>query len=449
MQDYSQDNCYGLGLGLGLPSTFSSRQSSSVKDAHQYNIPCNMLFPFNTQSRHTSEATVKLDNLVSYWSPFSEDGQDCELEQQEEIEDEDEDDEQELSVQEPISTALEWAWLLPMLGRSALFLVWRETPLTIPSHADTTTKQEATADVKSVASSSSSPAHAPAMLHMPSIESINSSVGFYSSDDEYLPSVATSSYQSDMARSQSLLSSFSIASFSTAASSIASTSSSVLDRKRPLPSRAASSTANTAQVIKLRTRTYQRAVQGEVRAPSSLTRRDTKMSVVSQAASVHCSSPTLDELEDMVFEPMQQLPSPSMSFAQLESTHCFCDNEIGVNSIQLANEYDPCAALFEIWNAAETAERQRKLQKKKPVKSSRLTGADSSAKRVQRWVHKLKSNASKQENLNAGVEEELRPEELLEPQEARKSIKGIEQVLQSASVKAGPKQAAPIWDFLG
>lgn len=314
------------------------------------------------------------------------------------------------------------------------------------------------------------------MTHMPSLESMASSITLADSDEGYNASIATSSYQSDMARSHSLLSSFSMASFSTNASSVASTSQSVLDRKRPLPSRAASSTAAETQVIKLRSRKYQRPVQGDVRSQSGLIRRDTQMSVVSQKASVHCSSPTADELDCMVFEPMQQLPSPTLYSSELEDSSCTCDSQ-SEGDVEVTQTSDVTRAVFEIWTMAEEAEKQRKLKKKQPTKSNRPTISNVSAMRVQKWVSRvrksasvgnLKTHASKDEGLKA-VEDplawadsysnkspELKEEQILEPRPTViTEVRGIRQVLEQTEAsnvvsKSRPQASVnPIWDFLG
>lgn len=321
------------------------------------------------------------------------------------------------------------------------------------------------------------------MMHMPSLESIASSITLADSEG-YVPSIATSSYQSDMARSHSLLSSFSVASFSTAASSVASTSKSILDRKRPLPSRAVSSNNDKAQVIKLRSRrTYQRPIQGDVGSEFSLIRRDTKMSIVSQKASIHCASPTADELDCMVFEPMQPLPSPTMYSSENQESPCTCgsQSDIGVTS----PSEEARNALFEIWTAAEEMERQRKLKKRQPIKQTRPAPSDSNTQRVHKWVSKvrksaslgnLRARASGDDALNV-VEDPIawaegnnsKPtvvesgrEELMEPRSAREEkVKGIEQVLDQSCVgntmrivQSAPKVrqeviAGHIWDFLG
>lgn len=319
------------------------------------------------------------------------------------------------------------------------------------------------------------------MTHMPSLESMASSITLAESEEGYNPSIATSSYQSDMARSHSLLSSFSVASFSTNASSVASTSKSVLDRKRPLPSRTASSGVADSQVIKLRSRQYQRPVQGDVNCQTGLVRRDTKMSVVSQTASVHCASPTADELDCMVFEPMQQLPSPTLYSSELEeSSACTCDSGSESEPVQAEQTtYDARLALFEIWKFAEEAEKQRKLKKKQPTRPTRPAISDASALRVQNWVSRvrksasvgnLRARASKEDSLK-GVENplawaesqsqaahslEVKAEQVLEPRPVVQGVKGIRQVLEqhprTSPTMARTKQVPsvnPIWDFLG
>lgn len=377
------------------------------------------------------------------------------------------------STEDTVSTALEWAWLVPMLGASIVKLkAFNHCTDVLLAHSDTSlpAKQEV--------SITATTAQAPAMSYMPSIESMASSTTMESSDNDYIPSVATSSYQSDMARSQSLLSSFSVASCSTAASSVASTSKSILDRKRPLPSRTASSTGNATQVIKLRTRRYQQPVQGNVRSQSGLTRRDTTMSVVSQAASIHSSSPSADELDCMTFEPMVQLPSPTMSASHFEAVPCLCNSETEVSSSDSVNEeYGARAALFEIWVEAEVAERQRKLKKKQPTKSTGPSISDAGADRVQKWVSKVRKSASaanlrprtsKNTSLNTIADpvawaegqmckgDAFQPEEVLEPRQALKDIEGIEKVLRSGLAKPALSARASteatsghIWDFLG
>jgi hypothetical protein len=312
---------------------------------------------------------------------------------------------------------------------------------------------------------------APAMAHMPSLASLASSLSLNSDN-------TSSSYQNDMARSHSLISSFSVASFSTAASSVASTSKSVLDRKRPIAARSTSTTDNV-QVIKLRSRTSRRAIQGEVHSHNGLTRRDTKMSVVSQKASIHSASPTMDELQCMMFEPMQQLPSPSLSRNDF-SEACYSAASEETSACE-----ETRAALFEIWTAAEEAERQRKQVKRqnKSIKRTRPEASTSEAvstARVQSWVSRvrksasvasLKPKASKNihqvddpvawaEQSASGTEREEEVVAVLEPREQVREVNSIEQVLsqqrprsasppRSASKK--PEVAIPghIWDFLG
>lgn len=159
----------GLGLGLGLPSTFkrNTRSISAATVTQQQGINDDFLFPLAPHSRKFSAETIQISNdLVSYWSPMTDDGgewNDSENEQDEEEADfhqEADSPESEtictpdsrqpaspqrlaahaclhmlspkmealakaaaaqgVSTEEALCTAMEWAWLVPMVGKSDL-----------------------------------------------------------------------------------------------------------------------------------------------------------------------------------------------------------------------------------------------------------------------------------------------------------------------------------------
>lgn len=152
-------NCFGLGIGLGLPSALM-HPSRSAEETRDCRVPSDMLYPLGIHSRHASEATAQLDGLVSYWSPMSDDGEEGRYDEEDYEQDIPADfthhedrqhgqvtDEsvrpavqlaphaclhfmspklealataavlQGASAEETVSTALEWAWLVPMLGK--------------------------------------------------------------------------------------------------------------------------------------------------------------------------------------------------------------------------------------------------------------------------------------------------------------------------------------------
>jgi hypothetical protein len=148
----------------------SPRLSSqeAIQAPFQHNL--DLLFPFSSKSRHVSAETVRVDNLVSYWSPLTDNGEEEFENEGEEVEEgeleyttqqyqdsyspESEEmqtpsdnatspiqvaphaclhmlspklatlakaaTEQGATVDHAISTALEWAWLVPMLGKNQL-----------------------------------------------------------------------------------------------------------------------------------------------------------------------------------------------------------------------------------------------------------------------------------------------------------------------------------------
>lgn len=171
MDSSRYDDNAGLGLGLGLPSVFGfnngSLRAPTDKTVKMGSVPIDSaspeyLFPIPAQrSRSASSSSIRVRNLVSYWSPVSDEGEMESFDDEDELEHFHEDEGEDprgdhqgqeqccnialpsglhvhqclhmlspkgdtlaraaaangLTAEEAISSALEWAWLVPMLGK--------------------------------------------------------------------------------------------------------------------------------------------------------------------------------------------------------------------------------------------------------------------------------------------------------------------------------------------
>lgn len=177
-QSRSFDN--NAGLGLGLPSTFASTsagRSASAKTitaSTSAHFDDSYLFPMPSKSRAVSAETVRVSiNEISYWSPNSEeeyedDDEDCQSEEDygEVVESSPESQllatpeeasplvaphmkleahaclhllspkvdafaqavmNQGFSSDEAVESALEWAWLVPMVGKCLVYAGFRDS----------------------------------------------------------------------------------------------------------------------------------------------------------------------------------------------------------------------------------------------------------------------------------------------------------------------------------
>lgn len=325
------------------------------------------------------------------------------------------------------------------------------------------------------------------MHNMPSLASLTSNISFGSSLEEPTPSIiASPSYENDMIRSHSLHSCFSTSSFSTAASSVASTSQSVMERKHPL----AQNKIAQSQVIKLRSTQSRRAIKSDDGMRRvEVTRTRSQESFISQRASIHMSSPLSDDLDCMIFEPMQQLPSPTIYTTELAGF--IQDRELdGCTCLAQGDEVLEDATrkqLLDLWSAAEDTERHRKLQKQRPrkhqpVSSGEANAENASSQRMRTWVTRMKRTAStthlgmtakrdlelneisdpvawaSQERLSTPVEEKAL-ETCFEPRQPQTAEAYLDQLLcersESHQTCERQRRSQPvaasgcIWDFLG
>lgn len=535
---------FGLGLGLGLPtSLMQERRSQHLSAKHEDHYSQNtLLFIMPSGSRRVSSVSTQgQGGLVSYWSPATEVNV-SEFEDNESDEDDDTDeesDEADLSprelqsldlgkislldriesmspislvphsglhalspklgalarasanpgevAEEAISNALEWAWLVPMVGEFPFkqfclknrnntnnVLTWL-IDATIPPTIQG--PQPNTSETQQSSGTSKAALIAPTMTHMPSIASICSELSFGSSAADSAPSVVTSSYQSDMLRSHSLLSSFSLESMSTTATSaIASTSQSVMQRKRPVTSRAKIASSAESNVIKLAGRRCCEMQRGESSSASYLIRKNTKASIISCKASIHSASPNIDDIDDMVFAPMHQLPSPHLSHSELsdgEQWRSHSDNEdYNVTDLSMPANHG-CTALIELWQEAEAAERSRRVLKKaQRAMPSRSAKMDVQTPNIRSWMSRVKKSASFGNLKNRAVEQEqavldtadleqalqcvdveAAVQAFLEPRMSSNKLPSIEQVMSCKNEASHqfrlPAGTNALWEFLG
>ena len=306
---------------------------------------------------------------------------------------------------------------------------------------------------------------APMVVHCPSLSSLVSTVSLS-------PSEASTGTAASMARSQSLLSSTSNGSASTVATSIVASSScsnGVMDRKRPVSNQRDAS----SQIIKLRASrsnlNFGISVQ-EATPKKLLLQRSSISSLHSQTASIY--SPTSSEVDIMV-RPMDALPSPVTSASEKMRSSPSTFSSVSV----AAASRDTRATLYDIWTAAEEAERFRRASSTKKLVKKSASSMDLKNTRVSTWVNKIRSSASSvnlrrdipkksDHDMASGLKQlavpavssdagQTLPESCFEPEVKRRM--SIEQLLCPPQAKAAlPRLKAnqgkpqdPVWSFLG
>ena len=324
---------------------------------------------------------------------------------------------------------------------------------------------------------------APTMVHRPSLSSLVSSISLqsHSSVDE------TPILDACMERSESSASSSSSnASESTSATSAVSSagSCSIMDRKRPLVGQRA---ASSEHVIKLRASksrlNLKKIGDAEVKTAVStplrtvLSRHESISSLRSYTASMSQYSPTTSEY-NMLYLPMDNLPSPIHTTSSGDAMRRNYSSTSGSASVSMSTgrrsslisqNLDTRKTLFEIWSAAEEADRTRKLKKKKPSPSPKrvyrtvYTGDfRSNTKKVKNWVGKLRKSTSvanlRMRDRNGDEDTWERFDNCFEPRMRLdlKRMGSIDDLLAPEEDMEGVEKCSkrtvsnhPVWDFLG